>query len=301
LLGFYGALGLLAAVPQIRPPRRWCLALLAAWTTVGFAAAAWRHDNERLDCTFLSMGHGCAVVVELPSGQTLLYDAGQFGSPGGGSRSIAEFLWSRGITHLDAIVLSHGDLDHYNAMPGLLQRFSVGVIYVSPFMFENRNPALDALAEVIERRGVPTREVIGGDVLPGGEDCRIEVLHPPRRGMLGEDNANSIVLSVEYRGRRILLPGDLDSPGMEAVLAEEPLDCDVLQAPHHGSRRSNPPGLAAWCTPEWVVVSGGRRWDPAPIRQTYAAAGAEVLHTAEWGAVRVRITPSGIRVDPHLP
>ena len=41
------------------------------------------------------------------------------------------------------------------------------------------------------------------------------------------------------------------------LLAEEPTDYDVLLAPHHGSRRSNPPGLAAWSTPEWVVISGG--------------------------------------------
>ena len=31
---------------------------------------------------------------------------------------------------------------------------------------------------------------------------RIEVLHPPRRGVLGSDNANSIVLAIEYQGRR---------------------------------------------------------------------------------------------------
>jgi competence protein ComEC len=88
---------------------------------------------------------------------------------------------------------------------------------------------------------------------------------------------------------------------MEAMLAEEPLDCAVLQAPHHGSRRSNPPGLAAWCTPEWVVVSGSTRWDPTPIRQTYEAAGAAVLHTAERGAVQITVDRAGVTVDSFLP
>ena len=31
---------------------------------------------------------------------------------------------------------------------------------------------------------------------------------------LASDNANSIVLLVEFQGRRILLPGDLESPGL---------------------------------------------------------------------------------------
>ncbi len=300
LVGFYGTIAIMAAAPRLRPPRRWCLALAAGWVAVGFAAAGMKNDRDRLQCTFLSMGHGCAVVLELPSGQTLLYDAGQFSSPTSGSRSIAGYLWSQGITHIDAVVLSHGDLDHYNAMPELLERFSVGVIYVSPFMFENPNLATEALCRAIDRSGVPMREIHGGRRLSGGEGCRIEVLHPPRRGVLGSDNTNSIVLSVEYLGRRILLTGDLESPGTEYVLAEEPLDCDVLMAPHHGSRRSNPPGLARWCTPEWVVVSGSRRWPTAEIEQTYRAVGSRVLHTARHGAVSVTVDTNGISVESFL-
>ena len=176
----------------------------------------------------------------------MLYDAGRFGSPTAAVRSISAVLWSRGITHLDAIVLSHGD------------------------------------------------------ILPGGENCRIEVLHPPERGVLGSDNANSIVLSVEHLGHRIILPGDLDPPGTDDVLAEEPLDCDVLQAPHHGSRRSNPTGMAEWCTPDWVVISGSHRWDPGPIKEAYEAVDSRVLHTADSGAVSVTIDPAGVRVESFL-
>jgi len=238
--------------------------------------------------------------LELPSGQTMLYDAGRFGSSTAAVRSISAVLSPRGITHLDAIVLSHGDVDHYNAVPGLLERFSVGVIYVSPFMFEDRNPALVALQASIDRCGVPLREIHGGDALPGGENCRIEVLHPPERGVLGSDNANSIVLSVEHLGHRIILPGDLDPPGTDDVLAEEPLDCDVLQAPHHGSRRSNPTGMAEWCTPDWVVISGSHRWDPGPIKEAYEAVDSRVLHTADSGAVSVTIDRAGVRVKSFL-
>ncbi|MHC4176534.1 MAG: ComEC/Rec2 family competence protein [Planctomycetota bacterium] len=297
---FYGSLGLLAAFPRIRPPRRWFVALLAGWVAVGAVPAWLRPQPDRLDCTFLSVGHGCAVVVELPSGSTVLYDAGQLGSGTSAARSIAGLLWSRGITHLDAVVLSHADIDHYNALPGLLDRFSVGVVYVSPVMWEDRGPALTALREAIRESGVPLRELRAGDRLPGGEECLIEVLHPPRRDVLGGDNPNSIVLDVQYLGHRVLLPGDLEPPGLYDLLAEEPIDCDVLLVPHHGSRQSNPPGLAVWSTPEWVVVSGGRRWDPEEIEAAYRAAGCRVLHTADTGAVGVSIDAAGVRVDGFL-
>ena len=74
--------------------------------------------------------------------------------------------------------------------------------------------------------------------------------------MLGSDNANSLVLMVQYLDHRILLTGDLESPGLDDVLAEQPIACDVLLVPHHGSRLGSPESLAAWSTPRWAVISG---------------------------------------------
>jgi competence protein ComEC len=93
-----------------------------------------------------------------------------------------------------------------------------------------------------------------------------------------------------------LLPGDLESPGIEDVMAELPYDCDVLLAPHHGSRRSDPPGFAAWSTPEWVVVSGAGGGDVGPVVATYERAGAQVLRTNERGTVLFSIGRGPMKV-----
>jgi competence protein ComEC len=92
-----------------------------------------------------------------------------------------------------------------------------------------------------------------------------------------------------------LLPGDLETPGLEDVMAELPYDCDVLLAPHHGSRYSDPPGFAAWSTPEWVVISGGSD-DVEGVAVTYRRTGAQVLSTHRRGGVQCVIEPRGIRV-----
>ncbi len=299
LVGFYGALGLWAAIPRIRPPRRWCLALAALWSAAGMAPNAIGHHG-RLECTFLSVDHGCATLLELPTGAKMLYDAGRLSSPDASTQAIAGALWSKGITHLDAVVLSHADADHFNALPGLLDRFSVGVVYVSPVMFDDRTETLDALEAAIRRAKVPIRQISAGDQLRGGPECTIEVIHPPRKGVAGSENANSIVLAVEYQGRRILLTGDLEGIGLNDVLAEEPWHCDVLLAPHHGSRQSDPRRLAAWTKPHWLVVSGGHRIDLEPARTAYGAVGSRILHTAETGAVRATVDSGGIQVTPFL-
>ncbi|MGH7138911.1 MAG: ComEC/Rec2 family competence protein, partial [Pirellulales bacterium] len=294
LCGFYAAIGAWTVLPRLCPPRRWCLGCLAGWTALGFLTPlAQRHHQPRLECTFLSVGHGCAVLLELPGGEKVLYDAGRLGSPTAGARSVAGYLWHRGIRRLDAIVLSHADVDHYNAVPELLEKFRVGVVYVTPAMLLDEGAAMQTLVVAIRKAGVPLRETWSGDRLRVRGDCLLEVWHPTRSGVLGGDNANSLVLDVEYRGRRILLTGDLESPGLDDLLAESPRHCDVILTPHHGSARSNPPGFAAWSTPELAVVSGSFNDRRPEVERAYLASGARVLNTADSGAIRVTIDAAG--------
>jgi competence protein ComEC len=235
----------------------------------------------------------------------LLYDAGSLGSPDYATQTIASYLWHRGITRIDGIVLSHADIDHYNAIPGLLERFRIGTIYVSPMMFSRFGPDAGSmgpavLREAIVGAGVPLREIWSGDRLRVGSEVAIDVLHPPRRGVVGSDNANSITLAVECANRRVLLPGDLESPGLEDLIAELPYDCDILLAPHHGSRRSDPPGFAAWCTPEWVVISGGGGDEDAPVVETYEQFGAQVFDTHDRGTVEFQLKSRSIELAAWL-
>jgi competence protein ComEC len=316
VLVFYAALLAVTLPRRALAPMRWQVAAVCAWIVIGFLPPIWRASTrDGLHCGFVALGHGTCVVLQAPDGETLLYDAGALGSPELATQAVSSYLWHRGISRIDGIVLSHADVDHYNAVPGLLKRFPVGAIYMSPLMFADagfETPDLQQaslnsdtptvgpsngpteLRLAIERAGVPVRQVWAGDRLRVGRDVTLDVLHPPRRGVIGSDNANSITLIVSHAARRILLPGDLESPGLEDLTAELPRDCDVLLAPHHGSRRSDPPGFAAWSTPEWVVVSGGDG-DVAPSVQSYETAGAAVFQTYLDGAVEFQVGSGSIR------
>ncbi len=306
ILIFYTGLALFTLTPRLRLHNKFQLALLAIWAVCGMWSATTRSaDQDQLHCTFLAMGHGTCAVLELPGGQTVLYDAGSLGSPKYSSRTVAAYLWSRGITRIDAMVLSHADVDHYNAVPGLLERFPVGVVYVSPMMFDplatdGQLTAPNYLRSIVEGQGVPLREVWMNDRLRLADGrAEIEILHPPREGVIGRDNANSLLLAVEFAGKRILLPGDLEPPGLELVMADMPYDCDILLAPHHGSGGSDPPGFAAWCRPEWVVFSGRRREVVASTAQTYRNHGAQVMHTASLGAIEFVLKNDSMEVSHY--
>ena len=299
LIGFYIGLAVFTAFPRVRPPLRWRLVLLGTWTAAGIIVPWWTTDRHGLRCTFLSVGHGEAIVLELPDGRTILYDAGRLSAPTSCCRIVSGYLWSRGLTHIDAVVLSHADADHYNALPELLERFSVGMIYVSPVMFDQQNESIQFLHDAINQAKVPIRVIASGDRLSGGPDCLLDILHPPPHGLPSTSNANSIVLSVEYGGKRVLLPADLQSPGLDDVLAKRPLHCDILLVPHHGSKSSMPEELSAWSTPDWSVFSAGNRYDTSTVEAIYAKYG-RVLHTADSGAVMARVDENGLRVETFV-
>jgi competence protein ComEC len=182
--GFYAALGLAVAYPRIVPPKRWCVAIFLAWSALGLATSSRIPERlaggkDGLACTFVSVGHGTSAIIELPDGKTLLYDAGRMGSHVAGARAIAATLWSRRISHLDAVVVSHADADHYNALPDLLEQFSVGVIYVTPSMFDNdQAPGVVELKRRIEASGVPLAHLAAGESLKVSGGARVTVLHP---------------------------------------------------------------------------------------------------------------------------
>jgi len=234
--------------------------------------------------------------LELPDGKTLLYDAGRLGQPVGGARSISSVLWSRGISHLDAMVISHADTDHYNSLPELLRRFSVGAVYVSPVMFKHETAALKVLHRSIEESGAQLGYVAAGDRLQLDGGVSIDVLNPPPQGIDGSDNANCIVMSVQYAGHGILLTGDIATPGIEMLMNETPPPYDVVQAPHHGSRYSFPEKFASWSTPMLAIICGSKT-DGQAARSVYEAHGAKVMNTADVGAITVRIDHGGIDVQ----
>ena len=298
LIGFYAVTLSLALFDRLRGRVFWSPRAALAWIVLGLATSLGSSSSGGLTCTVLSVGHGLSVLIECPNGRTLLYDAGGMAGGNRVARTVEEVLWSTGHARLDAIVVSHADADHCNAIPELIEVLPARTLFVHrTFLDWSQRPVAEALDKSAAAR-VEIRLLAAGQNLSLDPQVSMRVLHPAPDFRSFEDNPNSIVLCVEYSGRRIVLTGDLEREGLTRLVRTPHLDTDVLLAPHHGSLKANPTDLARWATPEWVIASAS---DPAVEERLAARYGPEtrILSTSHHGAVRCHITPEGgLTVEP---
>ena len=300
LMVFYVGVFVFAAYPPTRLAGRWIAVLVACWLVIGWVIPQQTgsyvkgRSKGQLICTMVDVGHGSGVLIQLPNGKSVLYDCGSFGASEYGARNIAGVLWSERIEHLDAVVLSHADVDHFNALPDLANKFSIDEVFVSPQMLASNSPAVRQLFQILGDRRIPVRTICMGDSLIENQPVKITVLGPGRNEDGGNDNSNSIVLLLEHAGCRILLPGDLEQQGLSALLESPPIDCDIVMAPHHGSKHSQPEQFTNWSTPEFVVISGGSQRVSDEMVKSFAGSGRVISRTDLDGAIRFEVGQQGI-------
>ncbi len=304
LIGFYFTLaGVVLCTGRVRMA---FVAGLSAWVLGGLLLPTSPRPAEELRITFLAVGDGGCIVMEAADGRVFLYDAGTITGPDVVRRTVAPFLWHRGIRRIDEVFLSHADLDHYNGLPALLERFPVGQVTLTPSFHEKPNPGVRETLAALDRYRVPIRIAKAGDHFDAGS-LQLEVLHPPELGPTGNENARSLVLLIRHEGHTVLLTGDLEGNGQTLVRERSLPAIDVMLAPHHGAVNANaggrthegvrqPGAMAVWAKPRFVISSQG----PDPVGHlvdSYGAVGATVWDTATYGAITVRSHPTGLTAE----
>lgn len=293
---FYFGLSAFLVLEPLR--RRWDLSMLAglAWLCVGFATVGNRSTAAECRFTFLAVGHGGCTVIETPEGRTLLYDAGTMAGPDVTRRQIAPYLWHRGIRRIDEVFLSHADLDHFNGLAALSERFPIAQVTCTPSFSQRPTRAVSVTLDALRSRNIPIRIAQAGDRFTSG-GLTFDVLHPPPEGPDGPENARSLVMRLRHDRHSILLTGDLEKAGLDRVLQLPSDPVDVLMAPHHGSRTANTRELAEWARPRLVVSNQGPPRGTARRDGAYRATDSIVLGTWPHGAVTLHSVADGLWVE----
>jgi competence protein ComEC len=285
--------GLLLAVVSTQSRRRKQLLwlCLCGVTAVVLWDRSHVQPDGRLHCTILDIGHGSAAIVELPDGQVMLVDAGAMNRGSRAGEIVSRCLWQRGHRMINSIVVSHADVDHFNALGAVLTRFPVSELLVSQNFVQNDSPAAQQLIAMAGNQKVPIR-IVGDEehLAVSGVDLQIFQTSQDHLLEARSDNEKSLIVQLRYSGKTILLPGDLEGSALDEVLPRLAA-ADVLVSPHHGSLKANIPTVAEQLVPQHVIVSA--RDDSYRTRLEDIYCDSTLHFTSNSGAVRVDVAPNG--------
>lgn len=286
------------------------------------------HFPAKTSITFLDVGQGDCICVQLESGEVYLFDCGSTSRRQIGKYVLQPYLKFYGINHIDGVFLSHPDKDHCNGIMELLQnreawRITIGQIFISETVNEeegsgkNDKEGMDGndveSGKVVENGSVGENgwqellNAVGGQipvtVIGAGDYWEVDgnrflCLHPPKGELATDANVYSQCFYIKLKEEvTLLLTGDTEAAGEEMLverLQKEGIDeVTVLKVAHHGSRNATGNELLQQLSPKLAVISCGRDnsygHPHREVLERLDKAQAEVVTTSDNGAIMVEI------------
>ncbi len=292
-------------IQSIKRPYAWffatgsCIALIF----ISFNGKLFVKQKDYDTISFLDVGQGNAAVIELAGGYTALIDGGGTFSErfNVGEMLIAPFLWRKKITHLEAIIISHPDADHFNGLPFIVEHFNPEKIWINGVMQQGNSYA--SLLNIARLKSDALLTPQAGEVLYKNETATIfNVTHLHKSTTTLSDNDKSLVIGLATRGIKFLFTGDI-SKNAEKLLAEDNknIQADILQLPHHGSETSSGKEFLGRVSADYAIISAGKHkpntFPSADVVNRCKEAGIELYNTARDGTITVTVTDQNVQIE----
>lgn len=258
----------------------------------------------------MPVGQGDASILLMPSGHSMLIDAGGNFSHDydPGEKIVVPRLKRLGLKKIDFLVISHPDADHLKGAFAVLKSFPVKEIWHSGFREDH--PLTKELLTIAHEKNIivkDTRALLGKHQF---EETTVEILAPNTHSEKPyfpelSANDNSLVLRISYHDRALLWPGDVEEEGESRLLsASNNLKSAIVKAPHHGSKTSSTEAFIARTNPQFVIFSTGKNnrfsFPHEEVRERYKKYGAQSFTTHSDGEISIEITEKGIDIAPFI-
>ncbi len=271
-----------------------CVALAIAWFAVEAHTGSRPDRGVLIRIDTLNVGDGTCHLIR-SGDDAMLWDAGSL-TPGLGRRVLPRAVRSLGVHRVPLAVLSHPNIDHYNALPDMAPQLGLRRVLLhgafDDLAHERSSGGEAFLLEALQREGVAIERIEGGHEFVFGH-ARVTFLSPARFNRFEEVNDLSLVarfvVTSDDGARTLLMTGDIQREAMRSLL-DSPVSvrAEVLEMPHHGSVTDSAMEFLLRVDPAVVLQSTGpsRALHPAWRGQQRARAWhATAVHGWSWAEI----------------
>ena len=186
------------------------------------------------DIYFLDVGEGDSILLRL-NNLNILVDTGNKSED-----RLITFFHSLGISKLDYLILTHGDLDHMGNANKIIEDIKVKKLYINNNEI-NENEILLNNYEKIDKKDIRINNIY---------------LHMESYNVDNE-NSSSIMIYLKIDNIKCLLLGD-SSINSTKTFIKDINDIDILKVSHHGSKYNTDREIINKLNPTVSIISVGK-------------------------------------------
>ena len=198
---------------------------------------------------FIDVGQADAAVIICDS-EVLMIDGGNTGD----SSLIYSYLTrTLGLEHIDYMIGTHAHEDHIGGLAGALNACTVGKVYAPVTEYDSE--AFGDFKKYVQKQGLEITVPTVGDTFYVGS-ATVQFLSPAHS--YDDENANSIVVRIDYGRTSFLFTGDAEWVAEhDMVDSGYNLSATLLKVGHHGSDSSSAYVFLREVMPQYAVISVG--------------------------------------------
>lgn len=202
---------------------------------------------------FIDVGQGDSILIKLGGNKNVLVDTGgilkyedsfkRINDFSIGDDVLSPYLKSIGISRLECLIITHGDMDHIGGSEAIMNNFNVNNLFLNGNLNE-----LEKKLIIYNPKYLKDNDVLKIN------NYIFYILNPSYDT---NENDSSIILYFTINNINILLMGDASRIIEEKIIQKYNLDIDILKIGHHGSKTSTSINFIKKTTPYYGIISVG--------------------------------------------
>ncbi len=241
--------------------------------------------NNNLEILVFDVGNADSFLIKTPQNKHILIDTGKLPYRGKSQAEmiINEYFKDEAIRKIDFLILTHFDIDHAGGAYDIAKNFNVAHTIIEHG--EIKNKVSENFLKLADEKKIPVQKVENNKIILDENGLKITTYYDKNSE---NQNDNSIVTLLEYKGEKVLFMGDMSALAYKKISNLIP-EVNIIKIGHHGALGSVDDFMLDKLKPQKIIISTGLNHYGHPHRETLKTIRKHkipIYSTKEFGAIK---------------